>query len=198
MSRQKNLTFQAWISIIMAHYADCAIRIKGRNGLQQPVSWFQECSLPTELCDKHQALKKLQRSIGILIMTLLKFFFPIHGKTSQPVGLGRFSPSVPLFIYSYPLPPSANSWPSFSAFGRRQQSSLERQFGIRQKVMLKIPGLFAFFQSIGSLNLETSRCSGTLLTLLLQINHSWEDRITQWKVWTVELVLGSNPSAAAH
>ena len=64
--------------------------------------------------------------------------------------------------------------------------------------MLKIPGLFAFFQSIGSLNLETSRCSGTLLTLLLQINHSWEDRITQWKVRTVELVLGSNPSAATH
>ena len=99
--------------------------------LKQPVFWFQECSLPTELCDKHQALKKLQRSIAILIMTLLNNFFPIPGKTSQPISLGRFSPSVPLFIYSYPLPPSANSWPSFSAFGRRQKSSLERRFGIR-------------------------------------------------------------------
>lgn len=58
-------------------------------------------------------------------------FFLVHGKTCRPVSLERFSPSTPPFIHSYPVPHSANSWPGFSAFGWRQQLSLERRFGIR-------------------------------------------------------------------
>lgn len=59
-------------------------------------------------------------------------------------------------------------------------------------------GFIYFFQTVGSLDLEISRPSGTLLTLLLQRNHPWGGRVTPWEVWTMELVLGSNSSSATH
>lgn len=66
----------------------------------QLVFSFRECSLPAELCDKHQALKKKEISIETLGMSSSLSSLPVCGESCQPVSLGVFCPSFPSFIYS--------------------------------------------------------------------------------------------------
>lgn len=69
--------------------------------MHQPVFWFQECSLPAELYDKHQTLEGF---IEILIMTLSNIF-PGPRKDLQAGKPGKVEP-FNSSIYSFISSPS--------------------------------------------------------------------------------------------
>lgn len=82
------------------------ICIKGRNGLQKANVWFQECSLPAALCDKHPTLKELERLVELLITSLSNI--PrllgdvLAGKTGSAQSFAFF------IIHFHPFPHLAN------------------------------------------------------------------------------------------